>query len=839
MSAAIGTALLVGLLLVAVMGVAASPPQQDDLVILEQPKLTAPYVSKPVMPVDTRGLPLAAAPSTQPDEPQEMAYARRIDRAQRDMGMPRDGDPVVQRAPGMAEMPTPDMNFEGISWNGVLPPDTDGQVGPDHYVQIVNAPGSGAHVRIWSKETGAQLHDFGLGNLWPGDDLCYQYPYGDPVVLYDQLADRWLLTQFALPDPPYYECIAVSKTGVPTANPNDWYLYSFKVHDTKLNDYPKLGVWPDGYYMSANQFTATWGGVGVWVFDREKMLNGQAASFQYFDVYDLDPDYFGLLPSNLMGDTLPPDGAPNYFASVDMNWSGSDDVLHIFEFHTDWDNPSNSSFGLATDLMVAPFDWNFLGIGGPRGNWDIPQPMTFVELDSISDRLMMHLWYRNFGGHESLVVNHTVNVGSAFDQAGVRWYEIRGGTVNTTLADASIYQQGTYAPDNENRWMGSVAMDSAGNMALGYSISSSSVYPSIRYTGRLAEDPLGTLPQGEEQIIGGTGYQSHTEARWGDYSAMSVDPVDDCTFWYTQEYIEISGVANWQTRVASFEFPDCGPPDPARLYPIANPGGEHDYEVSWSAPPGATGYILQEDSSYDFSSALQLYDGPALAYDVVGREGGTWYYRVLAYNSFGSIDWSNTRKVIVRPYAPTLSAIANGGNADEYTVQWSAPSGASSYILEEDDSAAFSSPTTRFVGSATQYDVTGQPGGTWLYRVLAQNAAGVSLWSDAESTTVDPPGLDSPLLLSIDNADKDDQYMVDWGEVSGATSYSLEESGSPYFEAPTVVFSGSSTEHQVTGQPGGTWYYRARAFGTGERGPWSNTQSALVPFWNYLPMVTK
>ena len=544
---AVATAILAGLLLAAVIGVAASAAEQADPLVPDQSKLTGAYAGEPVMPVDTKGLPVAAPPNPQPGEPQERAYPLPPGHAAQAVSGPPGSDPAVQRTPGSVKMPAPEANFEGIPATGVLPPDTDGQVGPEHYVQIVNSGAAGAHVRVWDK-TGVMQADFGMGNLWPTTDSCYQDAYGDPVVLYDQLADRWLLTQFALPDPPYYECIAVSKDGIPTADPNDWYLYSFLVHGTKMNDYPKLGIWPDGYYMSANQFAPGWAGAGVWVFDRAKMLNGEAATFQYFDVYDLNSNYGGLLPSNLMGSTLPPDGAPNYYAAVDMNWSGSDDVLHIFEFHTDWDDPSNSSFGLATDLVVDPFDWTFNGFGGPRGNWDIPQPITNVELDSLSDRLMMHLWYRNFGGHESLVVNHTVNVGTINDHAGVRWYEIRGGTVNTTLADASIYQQGTYAPDSENRWMGSMAMDGAGNIAIGYSVSSSTVYPSIRYTGRLADDPLGTLPQAEEQIIAGSGYQSHSHARWGDYSAMSVDPVDDCTFWYTQEYIETSDWANWQTR---------------------------------------------------------------------------------------------------------------------------------------------------------------------------------------------------------------------------------------------------------------------------------------------------
>jgi len=516
--------------------------------------LTNPYVSEPVLPVDTRGLPPAAPLEPFSGEPQARPIVP-LPGAERTANAPASLDPVVQSTQGTVNMPAPIINFEGIPHTGVFPPDTNGVVGPNHYVQVVNAASVGTQVRVWDK-AGNLLYDFGMNNMWPDGDPCNTAGYGDPVVLYDQLADRWVLTQFALPNPPYYECFAVSKTGVPTNNPNDWYLYSFLVHQTKMNDYPKLGVWPDGYYMSANQFTSTWAGAGVWVFDRAKMLNGQAATFQYFDLANMNINYGGLLPSNLQGLTPPPVGAPNYFMSVDMDWSGTDDILHIFEFHTDWNTPSNSTFTLVKDLVVAPFDWNF---SAPSGA-EVPQPDTSQGLDNLADRLMMHLWYRNFGDHESLVVNHTVNVGG--DRHGIRWYEIRGGTVNTTLADATIYQQGTFAPaDSEHRWMGSIAMDHMGNMALGYSVSSSTVYPSIRYAGRLADDPLNTLPQAEEIIIVGTGSQTGSDwwgrGRWGDYSAMSVDPVDDCTFWFTTEYMAVTSFADWQTRIAAFKFPNC------------------------------------------------------------------------------------------------------------------------------------------------------------------------------------------------------------------------------------------------------------------------------------------
>src|SRR3990172_1213984 len=298
-----------------------------------------------------------------------------------------------------------------------------------------------------------------------------------------------------------------------------------------MNDYPKFGVWPDAYYMSINQFvfsgdTEDFAGPGAVAFEREKMLSGLPANMVYFDI---GTPYASLLPSDMDGFTLPPAGSPNYFVQFGDDGEGvwDTDRLMVFQFHVDWNNPSASTFSGPSVLNTEPFDSHLCDY-----YWSIciPQPDAGGALTALPDRLMYRLAYRNFGDHESLVVNHTVEVDGA-DHAGIRWYEIRnpGGA-------PTIYQQGTYAPDSNHRWMGSIAMDGNGNMALGYSVSSGTVYPSIRYTGRLVADTPGTLPQGEAVLIAGGGRQTHSSSRWGDYSAMSVDPVDDCTFWYTQEY---------------------------------------------------------------------------------------------------------------------------------------------------------------------------------------------------------------------------------------------------------------------------------------------------------------
>lgn len=466
------------------------------------------------------------------------------------------GDPIVQSRPGEIAMPSPLNNFEGVNnINGVLPPDTNGDIGYSgstrYYIQWVNLA-----FAIWDVTSTPTLA-YGPVNgntLWSGfGGACESSNDGDPIVLYDSLSQRWLMSQFALPNfptGPFYQCIAVSATSDPLGA---WHRYAFQVSNTKMNDYPHFGVWPDAYYMTVNQFASGslgWAGAGAYAFDRAKMLAGLPATFVYFDLFGVDQNFGGMLPSDLDGLTPPPAGAPNYFAEVDdSSYLPPNDAVRIWEFHVDWSNPSNSTFGLSgqpnATLTVANFDM----LCSSTRNC-VPQPGTSQRLDAIGDRLMFRLAYRNFGSYQTLVVNHTVDAGSS--RAGVRWYELR------KTANWNVYQQSTYAPaGSEHRWMGSAAMDHAGNIALGYSVSSASVYPSIRYTGRLAGDPLNQMSQGETTLIAGSGAQTHSAARWGDYSMMSIDPRDDCTFWYTDEYIQATASAAWRTRIGSFKFPTC------------------------------------------------------------------------------------------------------------------------------------------------------------------------------------------------------------------------------------------------------------------------------------------
>src|SRR5271165_1767972 len=406
------------------------------------------------------------------------------------------------------------LNFEGLGdgeynfWVEYAPPDTNGAVGATQYVQWVNT-----YFAVFDKHTGALLAGPAPANaLWSGfGGGCQDNNDGDPIVLYDKLANRWIMSQFSVSTTPYLQCIAISTTSDATGT---WYRYSFQYN--YFDDYPKMGVWPDAYYETFNMFNMSNGGQFVGsdacAYNRAAMLNGQAATQICFQQ---GPTVGGLLPADVDGTTAPPTGAPNYMLTYGTN------ALELYKFHVDFVTPSNSTFTGPVTIPVATFTPLCNGAPGC-----VPQPGTTTQLDSLADRLMYRLAYRRFTDHESLVVNHSVAVSNG---GGVRWYEIQSPGSSPVVA-----QQGTWAPDSNYRWMGSIAMDRIGDIALGYSIASSAVYPSIAFTGRVPSDPAGAL-EAEAAIVTGSGSQTGILTRWGDYSAMTIDPADDCTFWYTQE----------------------------------------------------------------------------------------------------------------------------------------------------------------------------------------------------------------------------------------------------------------------------------------------------------------
>jgi hypothetical protein len=474
-------------------------------------------------------------------------------------------------------------NFEGLSnqdnfniYGGrVNPPDPVGDVGPNHYVEMINLV-----FAVYDKQGNMLLGPVALGDLWnnfPIED-CTD-PSGDPIVLYDQTEDRWILTQFTtrgLDDPalPFYNCVAISTTGDPTGA---YYRYAFITQPDLEDggyffpDYPKYSVWSNSYIMTTRDFGLVDAyGISVYALEKNKMVNGQpdARAVQFFlnsNTVPLNLMGDGLLPPDLDGKRRPmPNDAPAPIVGTQDDGAGygaTFDALNIWELSVKWRSTPVASLTLAAQIPVAAFDSIFPC--APTSRDCLPQPgitnaSQYLDILSYRQRPTWRLAYRNFGTYESMVTNQAVEALPGV--AGVRWYEIRrtGGTY-------SLYQQGTYAPDDGvHRWMGSIAQDKLGNMGLGYSVvNGTNVYPGIRYTGRLAGDPLGQMTQGEGVVVNGTGVQLTTNSRWGDYTSMNVDPVDDCTFWYVNEYYTLAGqqssAAGWQTRIASFRLPGCAP----------------------------------------------------------------------------------------------------------------------------------------------------------------------------------------------------------------------------------------------------------------------------------------
>jgi hypothetical protein len=403
-------------------------------------------------------------------------------------------------------------------------PDANGAVGATQYVQAVNRS-----FAVFDKTTGALLlGPFAASTVWSGfGGVCGTYINGDPIAQYDKLANRWVLNAIATThdNPPYAHCLAVSQTSDATGA---YYLYEFDYGDV-VPDYDKLGVWPDAYYATYNTFNP---GALLCALDRNSMLSGAAASEQCFQLQS--SDYLGVLPADVDGTTPPPSGSPNYLLNFGVN------SLNEWQFHVDWANPDNTSLTGPINIPVKTFTPTCGGYNGAC------VPDGAFKVNAMGDRLMYRLAYRNFGDHESLLVNHTVVAGT---QTGIRWYELR-----TPMAPG-VYQSGTYAPGKSlYRWMGSIAMDKAGDIAVGYSASDSEEYASVRYTGRTPDTPLGKL-LGERTVIAGGGHGS--DSSWGDYTGITVDPVDDCTFYYTNEYMKASGANNWSTEINAFRFPGC------------------------------------------------------------------------------------------------------------------------------------------------------------------------------------------------------------------------------------------------------------------------------------------
>lgn len=449
----------------------------------------------------------------------------RFRRAANDQRADAPLDPVVQVTGGSREAVDILQNFTGTLNNeagGFLPPDPSGAVGPNHYIEMVN--------------TAMEIFDLEGNSIWGPTMLDQIFPNagnsGDPIVLYDEQADVWFISQFQFDNTIR---IGISQTPDPTG---EWYWYSFQF--PSFPDYPKYSVWTDGYYVSSNM-----GGTNTAAFEREKMIAGDpSAQAVLIQLPQQGTNGFRTaLPVDLEGTDDP--NRPAMIINVnDDAWGTQDgDHLRIWEFDVDWDTPANSSLDVLTTIDVAEFD----GVPPGFGFSNVDQPGANNSLDAILDGLMFPAKFREFPTHQSLVVCHGVEVDNS-GKIGMRWYELRDGGQG---AGWTLYQQGTYSPDDESRWMGSIGIDAANNISMAYSVSSENEYPGLRFTGRYATDPLGEMTIDECVIVEGSGTQNAN--RWGDYAQMTVDPVQGFDFWFVGEFTR-NATGNWGTQIASWRL---------------------------------------------------------------------------------------------------------------------------------------------------------------------------------------------------------------------------------------------------------------------------------------------
>lgn len=651
--------------------------------------------------------------------------------------------------------PAPGLNFEGVAnVNGVLPPDIEGTVGPEHYIHVVNLA-----FAVFDKSGNLLAGPSNTNTLWAGfGGACQTDNSGDAIFMYDQQADRYVLTQFAVGSATSV-CFAVSTSNDPLGT---YYLYELAA--ARFPDYYKLGVWSDpdnnAYYMSTNSGFA--GGYDVYAIDRENLLAGQvprqAQLFQSFANL--------MMPADQDGSTPPPAGSPGLFYTVIAggetyfsNPPPANDSIDLYEYDVDWGNAANSTYTLVNSFSppeITDFIWTICGFFESDC---LPQPTTTVNLDSGSWWPMQRFQYRNFGSHETLVGTWTVEVLAAGDQAAPRWFELRR-DANARGAGWSVFQEGTYVPDTANRWEPSISMNGQGDIGMVYSVvdADNNVFPGIRFAGRQADDPLGTL-RTESSLIEGTGVQTSSSNRWGDYASMDVDPSDDCRFWFTSEYVQTTGGANWQTRIGTFSFPGCVSvvtsnsaqavcaADDAVSYPLSLAGefdGTTDLSVS-SCPTGA---------SCDFSVNPVVNPATDSALQISGLSGSTpsgdYTIGVTATDSVDAnktfstsvfLNVVNDVPAVTQLSMPIDTATLISTQSRQFS--WTETADAGSYVFELSSDAGFGTiiETATVSGNSYTSSLELDPETSYYWRVSAGNLCGLGIESPTFSFTTAPlPG---------------------------------------------------------------------------------------------------
>lgn len=650
-------------------------------------------------------------------------------------------DPVLQspedalKAPSDRSFSTPDLSQNGQGFSGVNPPDTVGDVGKDYYIQVINT-GAGSSFTVYNKSNGTvAAGPTTLDTL--GSGVCANGA-GDPIVVYDELAERWLLSEFSTQADKTL-CVYISQTSNPITG--GWFNYAFV--QPSFPDYPKYGVWPDGYYVSANENPS------VYVMQRAEMLNGAAAALQRVAHAGLAGFGFqAMTPADLDGADSPPANSPGYFMrhrddeahNVGSN-NAAEDYLEIWEYSVDWITPGNSTFTKVQDLAVAEFDSNLCGLTSFSC---FTQQDSATKLDPLREVVMWRLQYRNFGTHESLVGNLTTDV-AANDQGGIRWFELR----KTGNADWSVFQQGTYAPDSGNRWMGSIAMDGSGNIAVAYNVADANTYPGLRYAGRLKDDTLGVLTQGENTLIAGSA--ANASNRYGDYSAMSVDPVDDCTFWFTGQYNPSS---QWSTRISKFKFDGCtgvigsefSLSSSSQLSPAVCADSNFNLVASLAGGGGAN-VVLAYDSlpsgfSNVFTPAANLVPPGDITSTVTLAPGTAAGDHALTLRATSAGLTDKTLAVNVKVFSGQAPAVVLSLPADNATEQltqpqfsWQSQGTGVSYQIDIASDSNFNNIVHTATVSATSYTLASEltGGTTYYWRVRAVTPCGNGIYSSTRS----------------------------------------------------------------------------------------------------------
>jgi hypothetical protein len=542
------------------------------------------------------------------------------------------------------------LNFDAQNFTGVNPPDTVGDVGPNHYIQMINHS-SGSSFIVYSK-TGAVLAGPIILDTLGAPAPC-NAGLGDPIVLWDPMANRWLLSEFSSSGNRL--CVYISQTADPVSG--GWFAYAFQA--PSFPDYPHYAVWPDAYYVGTNEGNAP----PAYALDRVRMLAGQPATSQRLTAPGLPGFGFEMLmPADLDGPTAPPAGAPAVFLRHRDDEGHSPpgdptrDFIELFEFHVDWVTPSNSTLTGPISIPVAEFSSDICDLNSFNC---IVQPSGPL-LDPLHQMFMYRAQYRNFGTHQTITGNFSEDAdgdggGDPLQRAAPRWLELR-----KTTGGWVLQQEGTFSPDTTSRWNGASAMDESGNFAVVYNVASSSVFPGVRVAGRLVSDPPGTF-RTEAVVV--PGVVSNASGRYGDYAALSVDPADECTFWYTGMY---NPTAQWRTRIATFRFDACGGPG---FSVVANPGsltinrgGSASTVITLTSTGGFAGSV--DLTATGLPAGVTVSFNPAT---VVLTDGGsanstaTFVVGAAAPTGPASVSINGTSGALVRTGTVSLTINAGGG----------------------------------------------------------------------------------------------------------------------------------------------------------------------------------